>query len=99
MEKKGRCYRSREQWLEVLEQQARSGLSQTAFCQQQGITLSAFHNAKSRLGSKALCPRPSRPLSMYADEPALVPASTNWDVERSLGEGVVLRVRRAWGQV
>lgn len=44
-------HRTREQWRAIIEQQRLSGLSQTRFCRQHGITTSAFSNARQRLGA------------------------------------------------
>ena len=94
MEKKRRRFRSREQWLDVLSRQVDSGLSQKAFCEREGITPSAFYQAKSRFRSMDSVVAVEEPAFVGVSvEPMEEPA--HWDVELCLSEGVVLRVRRS----
>lgn len=58
-------HRTRDEWLTIIEEQRRSGLGQTQFCRQHGITCSAFSNAKQRLSPVGV------PLSAFV--PALPP--------------------------
>ena len=55
-----RPYLSPEQWVPIINRQQASGLSQTAFCRQQGIPESSFGNARHRLLSYGLLGRASR---------------------------------------
>ncbi len=45
--------RSSDQWMELIIQCRQSGLSDAAWCRQQGIPASSFYNAVSRLRKKA----------------------------------------------
>jgi hypothetical protein len=90
--------RSLAQWQALFAEQADSGLSQYGFCQSRGVSTSAFYNAKARLknteAGHAMAPvsefiavsvEPT--VSSQEREPA-------WEVELTLGAGVVLRIRR-----
>ena len=100
-QQKVRRHRTAREWEAVFAEQASSGLSQKAYCQRHGITLSAFYTARSRLKSKAgsLVPSPDAPAEFIgiSVDAMLAPAPPQWDVELSLGEGVVLRIRRSAG--
>ena len=98
-QQKVRRHRTAREWEAVFAQQASSGLSLKAYCQRHGITLSAFYNAKSRFKSKSVVSPPETPgefigISLDAMLPAAPP---QWDVELSLGDGVVLRIRHSNG--
>lgn len=62
-----RINRKPDEWLALLDQQQRSGLSKNQFCRQHGITRSAFSNATKRLSA--------RPAPATAFLPALPPQS------------------------
>lgn len=95
MVSKTRRHRTREEWVGIIHDQGESGLSQRAFCERHGITLSSFHNAKARLRSNVLVPvtQPAF-LGVTVDEACEASSAPAWEVELSLGGGVVLRVRR-----
>ncbi|MFT5392056.1 MAG: putative transposase [Gammaproteobacteria bacterium] len=102
-QQKVRRHRTAREWETVLAEQASSGLSQKAYCQRHGITLSGFYNARSRLKSKAgsLVPSPDAPAEFIDISLDALPApapTRHWDVELSLGEGVMLRIRRSAGK-
>ncbi len=90
-----RVRRSRSDWLALFEAQRRSGLSQQRFCRQQGISTSAFYNARSRYEWNA----PEGEAVSVEDFVSLsVPqarGTPGWDIELSLGGDVVLRLRRS----
>ena len=80
--------RSREQWQRLLEEQAASGLTQTAFCQANGLSLASFQNWKRRLATES----PTQPwveLGTLEQTPG-----PGWDIELDLGDGICLRLRR-----
>jgi len=58
--------------------------------------LSAFYNAKARLGKPELVPsaEPAFLGVVVEDSPPTL-HEPSWDVELSLGDGVVLRLRRS----
>ena len=94
---KVRRQRTAQEWETILAEQVSSGLSQTAYCRRHGITLSGFYNAKSRIKSKSvLAPVGAAAKFIGISLDAILPpapAPAPWDVELSLGEGVVLRIR------
>lgn len=95
---------SAEQWQAWIEEQASSGLSQHAFCDQKGLAKSSFRLWKHRLGltpSSAASPSQSAaevsplfaPLSMPTTDETDDQAR-GWEIELDLGGGVCLRFRR-----
>ena len=85
-----RCQRSVEEWTALLAEQAESGLSQRAFCELRGLSVSSFCNAKSR--AKALTVEGEFIAVTCVPESVEAPVAS-WDVELTLGAGVVLRMR------
>ena len=90
--------RTAEQWAAPLAEHGESGLSQRAFCRSRGLSVGAFYNAKSRAKAPALLVE-ERPegefIAVSLDPHAGFPVQARWDVELTLGPGVVLRVRSA----
>ncbi|MBC8476501.1 MAG: IS66 family insertion sequence element accessory protein TnpB [Gammaproteobacteria bacterium] len=84
-----RIRRSPEQWQQIINQQHRSGLSATRFCQQELICYPVFRKWLVKLEA-ADEPAPLLDLSdlIASRQPA------TWDIELELGDGVVLRLRR-----
>ena len=92
-QKNGRMYerRSAVQWERLVAAQASGTLSQRAFCERRGLSYASFCNWKRRLDEK---PERSANTGGFI-EVDVPPASRGyWDVELTLGEGVVLRLRR-----
>lgn len=103
--------RTASQWQSIMDEFAISGLTQTAFCQQQGLAMSTFSKWRKQLGLvspthnegvafQPLTPEwptasPSAALSVPVLEGAESIPSTNWQVELTLGAGVVLRTHSA----
>lgn len=83
-----RIRRSRAEWQQLIEEQARSGLTQSAFCASRGISVGSFGNWKRRLAGEA-SPDAWLELGAVAGHGA-----SGWDIELDLGEGVCLRFRR-----
>lgn len=71
--------RSTDQWMELIIQCRQSGLSDAAWCRQQGIPASSFYNAVSRLRKKACSipepsgERPGRIIDLTSGLPDVVP--------------------------
>jgi len=85
--------RSRSEWQQLIDEQARSGLSQTAFCAARAVSTTSFQHWKRQLAAAA-SPSPS-PASTWLDlAPLRESVATGWDIELELGEGVCLRLRR-----
>ena len=49
-------------WQQRLQRQSTSGLSISAFCAQEGVSLTSFQTWKRRLAARSLPPRPQLPL-------------------------------------
>ena len=84
--------RSRSDWQQLIDDQARSGQSQRAFCAAHALSAKSFQHWKRQLAATAAAPPPS-PWLELGSLPARAPA-TGWDVELDLGAGVCLRLRR-----
>lgn len=86
---KRRIRRSRDEWRRLIDEQAKSGQTQSAFCAARGISVGSLQNWKRRLVT------PDATLEPWVELGTLAEAkSVSWDVELDLGEGVCLRLRR-----
>ena len=83
---KRRVRRTQEEWRQLVDEQRRSTLSQSAFCQSKGISVASLQNWKRRLAG-----RETEWLAL-GQVSATTPAG--WDIELDLGHGVCLRLRR-----
>ena len=83
--------RSRSDWQQLIDEQARSGQSQRAFCAARALSAKSFQHWKRQLAATAAPPSATR-----LDLGALPerPATAGWDLELALGAGVCLRLRR-----
>ena len=80
------------QWQALFSQQAQSGLSIQAFCNERGIGYSTFGSWKSRLSNEVQTEeQATRFVELCQEE---VSAEPQWDVELTLGSDIVLRVAR-----
>ncbi|MCG5499868.1 IS66 family insertion sequence element accessory protein TnpA [Ectothiorhodospira lacustris] len=100
--------RSRAQWQALVDEFQSSGLTAEVFCQKRQLPAHRFEAWRSRLSAAAAEVKPVNgsgdaegsprfaELSVDSHGPAEVtpPLSTGWDVELTLGPGMVLRVRR-----
>jgi hypothetical protein len=77
------------EWQQLIDEQARSGLSQTAFCAARAVSTTSFQHWKRQL-SAAASPSPT----WLELGPLRESAATGWDLELALGDGVCLRLRR-----
>jgi putative transposase len=83
--------RSRSDWQQLIDEQARSGVSQTAFCAARTVSTTSFQHWKRRLAAAA-SPSPS---PTWLDlGPLRESVAAGWDIELELGGGVCLRLRR-----
>lgn len=80
--------RSRDEWQRLIDEQAASGQTQTAFCAQRGICVGSFSHWKRRLFEEAGSPAWIELGSLPAA------SSSSWDIELDLGDGLYLRLRR-----
>jgi transposase-like protein len=86
---KRRRRRSGDEWQRLIDEQAASGQTQSAFCAAHGISVASLQYWKRRLGAPATTPEPWLELGTLAEASA-----ARWDVELDLGDGIVLRLRR-----
>jgi hypothetical protein len=83
---RSRSRRSAREWRSLISRQERSGLSQAAFCEREGIALATFAKWKRRVKARAAA----------AEFVEVTPRSESvegWELEVTLPKGVVLRVR------
>ena len=92
-------HHSAEYWQEQMTNWKASGLKQTEFCQKNNLALSTFHKWQKKLRDETpqdnnlLTPfieLPSEPTPAHSVEP-----DKPWDVELSLGHGIILRLRQS----
>lgn len=91
-----RIRRTRAEWRDLLARYERSGLSQQSFCDEHGLALSTFCKWRRELGAVAGTAEP-----VFAEvevEHRMQPREqiepqSNWDIELTLGPGMVLRIR------
>src|SRR5690606_4241181 len=97
-----RKHHSAAQWQTWLNEFAVSDLSQSEFCRQRGLTLSAFYNWRKKLEPNLASTRASTPESFIeikpstahqASVPSISSGVADWDLELELGHGRVLRLR------
>ena len=86
-----RMYRSEAEWRRLMSDFEVWDGSQASFCEARGVSLKTFQNWRRRLG---LITRSGGGTPDGFVELA-VSSAPGWDVELSLGDGVVLRVRRS----
>ena len=87
----------RDRWQQLLAEQAKSGLSQRAFCEREGLRVATFANWKRRLssGAESVGNLGKGEVSWLELTPAVSRApADNWDIELDLGNGMCLRLRR-----
>lgn len=82
-----RPHRNAAQWQALIEEQARSGLSISDYCKQQGITESGFYTHKKKLAQI------EPPEADWIALPTTEASPSNWDIELSLPSRIVLRMK------
>ncbi len=92
--------RSPDQWRALIEAQARSGLSQAAFCEREGLCAGSFWNWRRRLQDSVAEGAPdsiaqSRPPTFVEIGTTSRPLEAGWKVRLDLGAGIVLELSRA----
>ena len=93
--------RSRIEWQELIDKQAASGLTQTAFCERAGIPVATFGYWRRKLRDEVVVRSDERvsPQGVTLDDwielsPAAPELPPTWHIELDLGNGVCLRLRR-----
>ena len=98
-----RTRRSAIEWRRLIEMQAASGLSQNAFCAQQGLSRATFGYWKRKLRQAESTQGPvgggEANASDWIDVSALLggaaaPPGGSWQIELDLGNGLCLRLRQ-----
>jgi transposase-like protein len=93
--RKTRVNRSKEQWQMLVNQYETSGLTQQAFCKQQGIATSGLNKWRKRFSNSL-----ETEFVDITDQLSEVGSHENhhrdnrWEVELQLGQGLVLRIGR-----
>ncbi len=87
--------RTEGQWKALLERQAASGQSIEAFCRGESITTASFYRWRKQLSETTGAGEASRSDSppAFVDLGALGGGGEGWELELSLGSGLVLRLR------
>ena len=92
--------RSAEEWREVFERRAASGLSIAAFCQREGIAQSSYERWRTQLGNAARDAGTAAPTDTgfmdagHLGHRAKVEGSERIEIRLELGNGVSLHVVR-----
>lgn len=105
MEKVRRSRRGESAWREIVDRQARSGLSVAAFCEQETLGTASFYLWRSRLLQAAqIAPRVAAPDipaqsptpsgSGFIDLGALGTSGPRFEIRLELGGGVLLHLVR-----
>lgn len=88
---------STDQWQDIMSAYDQSGLTQEAYCARESLAPSTFYAWRHRLSGTKRIKRP-----VPVPEPGFIELtppqpqiSTDWDIELSLGENIVLRLRRS----
>ena len=100
-----RIHHDQSHWQQLVEQQAKSGLTGAAFCRQQDIRYANFMSWRKKLQSSETSPEPSgqsafveltAPAHVTSATPRLQqsPSESTLCVELSLGSGIELRITR-----
>ena len=79
---------SRDEWQQLINEQAGGDMTQTAFCQARSLSLASFQNWKRRLAAEASA-EPWVELGTLSEA-----GGSGWDIELTLGDGICLRLRR-----
>jgi len=85
--------RSAEEWRSLLAEQAQSGSSIRAFCAERGIGYSTFSKRKARSVKEGQAGKVETGFVELAP-PLRSLSNTQWDIELTLGDDIVLRVSR-----
>ncbi len=87
-----RVYRSREQWLQLIELFHAGDMNPTNFCRSQQISLSSFYHWRKEFTSPEA---EAEPQPLFVDITPSPSQAAAWDIELELGPSVVLRMRRS----
>ena len=86
--------RTRAQWSALLDQYGESAQTQAAFCAARGLAISSFSRALRRARAGGVDAAPANAfVPVVVDSVAQLTPSSSWDVELTLGAGIVVRIR------
>ena len=96
-------HRTPEQWQQILNQQASSGLQIATFCKQQKLNTSSFYAWRKRLANNTqhatMTETLTGAINTQDDWLNVIPEQTipsqHWDIELALPQGVVLRMMKS----
>ena len=100
-------HRTPEQWQQIFEQHALSGLQIAVFCKQQKLNISSFYTWRKRLAltneqlaltttnNHALTQEDNKADNWVNIIPDQVAPSTTWDIELTLPNGAILRMNNS----
>ena len=103
MENGGRKHRGESEWRRLVAEQERSGLSQRAYCEREGLCLQSLGNWRRRLGragggsSAAVAlgrQHESAPAFVEIDTALSRPLDAGMRLRLELGDGIVLELSR-----
>ncbi|BAO45091.1 IS66 family insertion sequence element accessory protein TnpA [Thiolapillus brandeum] len=94
--------RSKNEWQRLIEEQAASGLTRKAFCEQAGIAVATFGYWKRKLraeGDKAGLDKVASTRRVSLDDwielsPPVTEPAPGWHIELDLGNGLCLRLHQ-----
>lgn len=84
--------RTPAQWQQLIEAQQASGLSQKAFCQENGIAKATFGYWKRKLKQEQCAAQSPSPWVELPQLDAALSSAGRWQIELDLGNGVCLRL-------
>ena len=93
---------SLNEWQVIMDDFMSSGLTQAVFCEQQGLAASTFSKWRKQLGLAGRSGKkpvadfqPLMPASPSTPIPTIAsaPSAAEWQVELTLGVGIVLRIQ------
>ncbi len=85
--------RSSEQWQELMSSYEKSGLTQEAFCAKESLSPSTFYTWRKRLCCVTVA-KPKEPRFVELSTSLPNRESSDWDIELTLGDNIVLRLRQ-----
>ena len=91
----GREFRDEAEWRALMADFERWDGSQVSFCDARGVSRKTFQGWRRRLGLTAGKPRGKRRARPDGFVEIAAASGPGWEIELSLGDGMVLRLRRS----
>ena len=86
-----RTRRTADEWRELLAEQSRSGLTQSAFCSQRAMNVSTFSKARQRFSGAGSASRRLAPDFVAVATTAHDAGA--WELELEVGQRIVIRLK------